>query len=64
MKINSLVNIPIKSSGFIVYEMSKWLSTHVGIQAVSWDWVYKSEHIHVGFYNEYDATVFKLRFEL
>ena len=42
----------------------KWLLTNVGVQTVSWEWVYISGELHVAFYREKDATAFKLRFDL
>lgn len=43
--------------------MSKWLLTHVGIQTLSWEWIYIDEWLHVAFYREKYADAFRTEFD-
>ena len=64
MRINATIKLNpsrIDDTG-VVYH--KWLLTNVGLQTISWEWVYIGGELYVAFYHEKDATAFKLRFEL
>lgn len=63
MKISARVRIPTNKDGHST-EYTAWLTTHVGLQTLSWEWVFEEGEIFVAFYKEKYAEEFKKVFGL
>ena len=44
------------------FKLGHWLFTNVGIQTISWEWLYDSSGIYINFYKKEDADKFRLAF--
>lgn len=63
MRVSAKVRIPSNRDGNSTEFMS-WLITHVGLQTISWEWVFDSGEIFVAFYKEEKAEEFRKVFGL
>lgn len=60
MKVSAKVRIP--PADVYTQPYARWLITKVGLQTLSWEWVFEDGEIFVAFYNDRYVDEFKKAF--